>query len=69
MTGTGPIVTVTIAPDGSTTVAVSGVSGPGCKALTASVESKLGTVTGTAATPEATQQPAAQPAAQTGGPA
>ena len=51
-------ITVTIAPDGDTTVQVDGVAGPSCKDVTARLEAALGTVASTAPT-DAMYQPVA----------
>ena len=48
---------VTIAEDGTTTVAVQGHAGPGCKGLTAQFEAALGETIADQKTPEYAQQP------------
>lgn len=45
-------VIITIAPDGTTTVAASGVKGTGCKALTEGIERALGETVSDSATKE-----------------
>ena len=47
---------INVTAEGSVTVAVSGVKGTGCKALTADIERALGTVTSDKNTSEYTEQ-------------
>lgn len=48
----GAEIRLTVAKDGTPTVSVAGVSGPTCKAVTQSLEKKLGVVKRTKATRE-----------------
>jgi Protein of unknown function (DUF2997). len=56
MSAKKPIVTITIEADGETRVAVEGVAGEGCKALTRDIEKSLGKVTEDTSTREMYQR-------------
>ena len=60
-------ITITIAPDGKTTVGVNGVKGAGCKQLTAAFEQMLGKPGESKETSEFYEQPQVQTIDQSNG--